>query len=170
MASALRVPAQLRAGLLHHVGRRADQAGQLLGMPDYVAPKQISGRHVDAHRSVRPRVVAYALPTDSVSFKREVQLAVLYAHLSAPSPRVTTVRTDLAETVDQVMVRRWPRSWTSGPTAAASSPTCCAKRSVWSPTTPSDQCVDHLDVVVGHPEPGGALIRSRPRGLRLRCR
>jgi len=102
-----------------------------------VAPEQISGRHVDSHGSVRLRVVAYALLTSSLLFKREVQMAVLYAHLSAPSPQATTVRTDLAETVYQVRVRLWPRSWTAGPTAAANSPTSCARRSAWSPTTPS---------------------------------
>ena len=49
--------------------------------------------------------VAYALLTGSVPFKREVPMAVLYAHLSAPPPRVTAVRPDLAEAVDQVIAR-----------------------------------------------------------------
>jgi hypothetical protein len=49
--------------------------------------------------------VAYALLTGSVPFKREVPMAVLYAHLSAPPPRVTDVRPDLAEAVDQVIAR-----------------------------------------------------------------
>ena len=49
--------------------------------------------------------VAYALLTGSVPFKREVPMAVLYAHLSAPPPRVTDMRPDLAEAVDQVIAR-----------------------------------------------------------------
>jgi hypothetical protein len=49
--------------------------------------------------------VAYALLTGSVPFKREVPMAVLYAHLSAPPPRVTEMRPDLAEAVDQVIAR-----------------------------------------------------------------
>jgi hypothetical protein len=49
--------------------------------------------------------VAYALLTGSVPFKREVPMAVLYAHLSAPPPRVTDMRPDLDGAVDQVIAR-----------------------------------------------------------------
>ena len=66
------------------------QAGQFLGTPDYSAPEQISGREVDGRADQYALgCVAYALLTGSVPFKREVPMAVLYAHLSAPPPRVT---------------------------------------------------------------------------------
>ena len=72
------------------------QAGQFLGTPDYSAPEQISGREVDGRADQYALgCVAYALLTGSVPFKREVPMAVLYAHLSAPPPRVTAVRPDL---------------------------------------------------------------------------
>jgi serine/threonine protein kinase len=82
------------------------QAGQFLGTPDYSAPEQISGREVDGRADQYALgCVAYALLTGSVPFKREVPMAVLYAHLSAPPPRVTAVRPDLSEAVDQVIAR-----------------------------------------------------------------
>jgi serine/threonine protein kinase len=82
------------------------QAGQFLGTPDYSAPEQISGREVDGRADQYALgCVAYALLTGSVPFKREVPMAVLYAHLSAPPPRVTDMRPDLAEAVDQVIAR-----------------------------------------------------------------
>jgi len=82
------------------------RAGQFLGTPDYAAPEQISGRDVDGRADQYALgCVTYALLTGSVPFKREVPMAVLYAHLSAPPPRVTAVRSDLAEDVDQVVAR-----------------------------------------------------------------
>ena len=79
------------------------QAGQFLGTPDYSSPEQISGRDVDGRADQYALgCVAYALLTGSVPFRREVPMAVLYAHLSAPPPRVTAVRPDLDEAVDQV--------------------------------------------------------------------
>jgi serine/threonine-protein kinase len=82
------------------------QAGQFLGTPDYSAPEQISGRPVDGRADQYALgCVAYALLTGSVPFRREVPMAVLYAHLSAPPPRVTEMRPDLAEAVDQVIAR-----------------------------------------------------------------
>ena len=82
------------------------QAGQFLGTPDYSAPEQISGREVDGRADQYALgCVAYALLTGSVPFKREVPMAVLYAHLSAPPPRVTDLRPDLDGAVDQVIAR-----------------------------------------------------------------
>ncbi len=82
------------------------RAGQFLGTPDYSAPEQISGRPVDGRADQYALgCVAYALLTGSVPFRRDVPMAVLYAHLSAPPPRVTAVRPDLAEAVDQVVAR-----------------------------------------------------------------
>lgn len=82
------------------------QAGQFLGTPDYSSPEQISGRDVDGRADQYALgCVAYALLTGSVPFRREVPMAVLYAHLSAPPPRVTAVRPDLPQAVDQVIAR-----------------------------------------------------------------
>jgi serine/threonine protein kinase len=82
------------------------QAGQFMGTPDYSAPEQISGREVDGRADQYALgCVAYALLTGSVPFRREVPMAVLYAHLSAPPPRVTAARPDLSEAVDEVLAR-----------------------------------------------------------------
>jgi hypothetical protein len=82
------------------------QAGQFLGTPDYSSPEQISGRDVDGRADQYALgCVAYALLTGSVPFRREVPMAVLYAHLSAPPPRVTAMRPDLPQAVDQVIAK-----------------------------------------------------------------
>jgi serine/threonine protein kinase len=81
-------------------------AGQFLGTPDYAAPEQISGRSVDGRADQYALAcVAYTLLSGSLLFAREEPMAVLYAHLFAPPPRVTSVRPDLPIAVDQVLAR-----------------------------------------------------------------
>jgi serine/threonine protein kinase len=82
------------------------RAGQFLGTPDYSAPEQINGGSVDGRADQYALgCVAYTLLTGSVPFRRDVPMAVLYAHLSAPPPRVTALRPDLPVAVDQVLAR-----------------------------------------------------------------
>ncbi len=81
-------------------------AGQFLGTPDYAAPEQISGRSVDGRvDQYALACVAYTLLSGSLPFEREEPMAVLYAHLSAPPPRLTSKRPDLPGAVDQVLAR-----------------------------------------------------------------
>src|SRR6516162_9009208 len=82
------------------------KAGQFLGTPDYAAPEQISGRPLDGRADQYALAcVAYTLLSGSVVFEREEPMAVLYAHLFAPPPQVTTLRPDLPGAVDQVLAR-----------------------------------------------------------------
>ena len=82
------------------------KAGQFLGTPDYAAPEQIAGRPVDGHADQYALgCVAYTLLSGSVPFKREEPMAALYAHLSLPPPRLTAVRPELPDAVDQVLAR-----------------------------------------------------------------
>ena len=79
-------------------------AGQFLGTPDYAAPEQISGRDLDGRADQYALAcVAYTLLSGSVLFRREVPMAVLYAHLSVPPPRLTGVRPELPGAVNQVL-------------------------------------------------------------------
>ena len=80
------------------------RAGQFLGTPDYAAPEQISGRDVDGRADQYALAcVAYTLLSGSVLFRREVPMAVLYAHLSVPPPRLTAVRPELPGAVNEVL-------------------------------------------------------------------
>jgi serine/threonine protein kinase len=82
------------------------RAGQFLGTPDYAAPEQISGQDVDGRADQYALAcVAYTLLSGSVLFRREVPMAVLYAHLSVPPPRLTAARPDLPDAVNQVLAR-----------------------------------------------------------------
>jgi serine/threonine protein kinase len=80
--------------------------GQFLGTPDYAAPEQISGRDVDGRADQYALAcVAYTLLSGSVLFRREVPMAVLYAHMSLPPPQLTAVRPELPGAVNPVLAR-----------------------------------------------------------------
>jgi serine/threonine-protein kinase len=81
-------------------------AGQFLGTPDYAAPEQITGGHVDGHADQYALgCVAFTLLTGAIPFERDELMAVLYAHLSAPPPAVTALRPELPADVDQVLAK-----------------------------------------------------------------
>jgi len=82
------------------------RAGQFLGTPDYASPEQISGGTVDGRADQYALgCVAYTLLSGSVLFKREMPMAVLYAHVSAPPPPVTAARPELPAAVNDVLAR-----------------------------------------------------------------
>ena len=82
------------------------RAGQFLGTPDYAAPEQISGGDVDGRADQYALAcVAYTLLSGTVLFRREVPMAVLYAHLSVPPPRLTATRPELPDAVNQVLAQ-----------------------------------------------------------------
>ena len=94
----------LARGMLSSSG--LTRAGQFVGTPDYAAPEQVSGRAVDGRTDQYGLAcVAYLLLTGSVLFERDQPMAVLYAHLFEPPPRVTRRRPDLPAAVDQVLVK-----------------------------------------------------------------
>ena len=81
-------------------------AGQFLGTPDYAAPEQVNGQSVDGRADQYALAcVAFEVLSGTVPFKRELPVAVLYAHLSTPPPRLTSIRQDLPPAVDDVLAR-----------------------------------------------------------------
>ncbi len=80
--------------------------GQFLGTPDYTAPEQISGTGVGFQADQYALAcVAFTILSGSLPFAREDPMAVLFAHLYDPPPRVSTLRPDLPVAVDQVLAR-----------------------------------------------------------------
>jgi serine/threonine-protein kinase len=86
-------------------------AGQFLGTPDYAAPEQINGQPVDGRADQYSLAcVAFEMLTGTVPFKRELPIAVLYAHLSTPPPRLTSIRPELPPAVEDVFARALAKS------------------------------------------------------------
>jgi YVTN family beta-propeller protein len=87
-------------------GRGLTVSGQVLGTIDYVAPEQIEGGQVDG------RADQYSLGcllfeslTGAVPFRGDSELAVLWAHVHDPPPRIGDHRPDLPAALDEVVGR-----------------------------------------------------------------
>ena len=80
--------------------------GHFLGTPTYCAPEQIRGQPVDARADEYALAcAAFMLLSGDPPFLRGEGLAVLYAHMSEPPPRLTSRRQDLPVAVDDVLLR-----------------------------------------------------------------
>jgi hypothetical protein len=80
------------------------KAGQFVGTPDYVAPEQIQGERVDARADIYSLgCVAYQCLTGVVPFPKDVEVAVLWAHINDPPPHVRNRVPGLPPITDSVV-------------------------------------------------------------------
>ncbi|MFJ4093846.1 protein kinase [Kitasatospora sp. NPDC089913] len=80
--------------------------GQIVGTLDYAAPEQISGRPLDGScDQYGLGCVVFEMLSGAPPFRRESDLALLWAHLNDPPPTVREHRPDLPSAVDEVVGR-----------------------------------------------------------------
>jgi serine/threonine protein kinase len=95
--------------------------GQVLGTLNYLAPEQIEGRQVDGRADgYALACTAFELLAGSPPFRRDENMAVMWAQLNAPPPKLTSLRPELPPAVDQVLARALAKP------AADRYPTCLA--------------------------------------------
>lgn len=80
--------------------------GQFVGTLDYVAPEQISGKPVDGRCDVYSLAcVVYETLTGAPPFRRDDDMALLWAHQYDPPPPVSSERPELPEAGDEVLAK-----------------------------------------------------------------
>jgi YVTN family beta-propeller protein len=80
-------------------------SGEVLGTIDYMAPEQIEGKPVDGRADLYSLgCVAYECLTGQKPYGRDMDAAVLWAHMMAPIPVVSDIR-DVPEGADRVVTR-----------------------------------------------------------------
>jgi serine/threonine protein kinase len=85
--------------------------GQFLGTLDYVAPEQIEGRAVDGRADLYALAcAAVEMLTGAPPFRREENLALMWAQLSEPPPVLSERRADLPPAIDQVIAKALAKS------------------------------------------------------------
>ncbi|MEU8840195.1 serine/threonine-protein kinase [Streptomyces roseus] len=85
--------------------------GQFVGTLDYVAPEQISGKPVDGRCDVYSLgCVVHETLTGSPPFRRDDDMALLWAHQFDPPPRVSSLRPGLPAAVDEVLAKALAKS------------------------------------------------------------
>ena len=94
----------LSTGHLSSVGLTG--TGQFVGTPDYSAPEQVEGKHVDGRTDQYALAcAAFELLSGAPPFARDRPMAVMYAQLTAPPPPLTAHRPDLSHAADGVLAR-----------------------------------------------------------------
>jgi ABC-type transport system substrate-binding protein/streptogramin lyase/predicted Ser/Thr protein kinase len=92
-------------GLARHVTSVSSLTGErgFVGTIDYVPPEQIEGGTIDGRADVYSLgCVLFECLAGARPFDRESELSVIFAHLNAPTPRLTDVRPELPEALDEV--------------------------------------------------------------------
>ena len=95
-------------GLTRRIGgaRGLTVSGQVLGTIDYVAPEQVEGGPVDGRADQYSLAcVLFECLTGAVPFRRDTELAVLWAHVHDPPPRIGEYRPDLPAALDDAIGR-----------------------------------------------------------------
>ena len=87
------------------------RAGDVVGTIHYVAPEQIEGGRVSARSDVYSLgCLLYHCLTGQVPYSRDTDVAVIYAHLSEPPPKLTALRPELAGGLDGVIAKALDKS------------------------------------------------------------
>jgi hypothetical protein len=95
-------------GLTKHLDSRSGitASGQFVGTIDYMSPEQIEGRDVDTRTDIYSLgCVAFECLTGSTPYRRETEVAVLWAHMRDEPPPVAEIRSDLPVAVDDVIAK-----------------------------------------------------------------
>jgi DNA-binding beta-propeller fold protein YncE len=95
-------------GLTRRVGgaRGLTVSGQVLGTIDYVAPEQVEGGPIDGRADQYSLgCVLFECLTGVVPFRGDSELAVLWAHVHDPPPRIRDHRPELPAALDEVIGR-----------------------------------------------------------------
>jgi len=86
--------------------------GVTTGTPAYIAPEQVSGHEVGpAADRYSLATIAYEMLTGSIPFEGEGVLELLYAHVHRDPAPPSSLKADLSESVDAVIMRGQGKNW-----------------------------------------------------------
>jgi hypothetical protein len=95
-------------GLTKHLESRSGitASGQFVGTIDYMSPEQIEGREVDSRTDIYSLgCVIFESLAGGTPFRRETEVAVLWAHMREDPPPLSELRADLHQEVDGVIAK-----------------------------------------------------------------
>ncbi len=85
--------------------------GQFLGTLDYIAPEQIEGRQIDGRADLYGLAcAAFEMLSGAPPFRRDQNLALMWAQLSEPPPLLSSRRAGLPPPVDRVLAKALAKS------------------------------------------------------------
>jgi len=92
-------------------GSALTRTGLFVGTADYASPEQIEGKQLDGRADVYSLgCVAYEALTAAPVYEKDSEVAMMYAHLLEPPPKVTDRRPDLPPKVDDTIAKAAAKS------------------------------------------------------------
>jgi len=86
--------------------REMTAAGVFVGTVEYAAPEQIEAKEITAAADIYAfGGVLYEALTGKKPYERETDVAVMFAHITEPPPKVSEVRDDLPAALDDVIAK-----------------------------------------------------------------
>ena len=94
------------AKLLESASPRLTQTDAVMGTPAYISPEQAQGQPVDQRSDIYSLgIILYEMVTGRVPFVADTPLAVLFKHISDPLPPPSTIKSDVPEPIEQVILK-----------------------------------------------------------------
>ena len=100
-------------GLTKHPGSRTGltDSGQFVGTIDYCAPEQIQGHSIDRRVDIYSLgCVLYECLTGTPPFRKETEVAVIWAHVQEEPPPPSSLRPELSPGLDAVVAKAMAKS------------------------------------------------------------
>ena len=78
----------------------------VMGTPAYISPEQAQGQPVDQRTDIYSLgIILYEMITGRVPFTADTPLAVIFKHVSDPLPLPSTIKPDVPEAIEQVILK-----------------------------------------------------------------
>jgi serine/threonine-protein kinase len=107
------------ASVSHSTQSRLTQSGILVGTPEYISPEQITGTDIDARCDLYSlAVVLYEAMTGIQPFSGTSAVNILFQHLEADVPPLTSVAAGIPQHVNDAVMRAMARHPADRPASA----------------------------------------------------
>jgi serine/threonine protein kinase len=94
------------AKLLADASPRLTQTDAIMGTPAYISPEQAQAQTVDQRSDIYSLgIILYEMVTGRVPYVADTPLAVILKHVSAPLPMPSSIKTDIPEAIETVILK-----------------------------------------------------------------
>ena len=94
------------AKILESASPRLTQTDAIMGTPAYISPEQAQAQTVDQRSDIYSLgIILYEMVTGRVPFVADTPLAVILKHVSNPLPLPSSIKTDIPEAIEQVILK-----------------------------------------------------------------
>jgi len=94
------------AKILESASPRLTQTDAIMGTPAYISPEQAQAQKVDQRSDIYSLgIILYEMVTGRVPYTADTPLAVILKHVTHPLPLPSSVKADIPETIERVLLK-----------------------------------------------------------------